>query len=249
MKQTKKKTLVLNSDKKANLIEDHEHQETSNFSFSNFSSEFDKHINSSIRGYADLRNDVVSISKYFVEDETRVMDLGCSQGSLLRAIKSKNHQAKNAEYLGIDVNDSFAKHWQKEENITYWVEDITTMNFPSNLSLITSLFTMQFIPERKRYKLMKNIHMKLIKGGAFVFAEKFLSNEGKYQNIMDSLYHEFKRQNFTEQEIMDKERDLRPLMKCSYEHEVMRQLNEIGFKHIQCFWRNFNFAAFYTVKI
>ena len=36
------------------------------FSFSNFSTHFDEHINKSIRGYSDLRNDVVSISKYFV---------------------------------------------------------------------------------------------------------------------------------------------------------------------------------------
>ena len=46
------------------------------FSFSNFSTHFDEHINKSIRGYSDLRNDVVKISEYFVENDTTVMDLG-----------------------------------------------------------------------------------------------------------------------------------------------------------------------------
>ena len=57
------------------------------FSFSNSSTHFDEHINKSIRGYSDLRNDVVKISEYFVENDTTVMDLGCSQGSLLRRMK------------------------------------------------------------------------------------------------------------------------------------------------------------------
>jgi hypothetical protein len=60
------------------------------FSFSNFSTHFDEHINKSIRGYSDLRNDVVKISEYFVENDTTVMDLGCSQGSLLRRMKEQN---------------------------------------------------------------------------------------------------------------------------------------------------------------
>ena len=48
--------------------------ENVDFSFSNFSSHFDEHINHSIRGYSDLRRDVVSISKYFIEDKTNVLN-------------------------------------------------------------------------------------------------------------------------------------------------------------------------------
>jgi tRNA (cmo5U34)-methyltransferase len=249
MEIDKKKSLVLRANKEINMSEDSNDSERKKFSFSNFSDEFDNHINNSIRGYADLRNDVVSISKYFVENDTRVIDLGCSQGSLLRAIKYQNNQATTAEYLGIDINNSFSKHWKNEEKITYLTADITEIEFPKNLSFITSLFTMQFIPERKRFNLIKNIHQNLLKGGAFVFSEKFLSDDGKSQNILDSLYHEFKRKNFTEQEIMDKEKELRHLMKCSYERSLIEQLEEVGFSNIQCFWRNFNFAAFYAVKV
>lgn len=58
-----------------------------NFSFTNFSKEFDEHIDKSIRGYFTLRSDVVKITEYFVEDDMTVLHLGCSQGSLLRMIK------------------------------------------------------------------------------------------------------------------------------------------------------------------
>jgi hypothetical protein len=46
------------------------------FSFANYTDEFDTHISQSIRGYADLRDDAVGISKYFVEANTQVLDIG-----------------------------------------------------------------------------------------------------------------------------------------------------------------------------
>ncbi len=55
------------------------------FSFSNFADQFDDHIEKSIRGYSDLRNDVVGMSKYFIEEGTQVLDIGCSEGCLTSA--------------------------------------------------------------------------------------------------------------------------------------------------------------------
>jgi hypothetical protein len=40
-------------------------QSDGKFSFTNFSKDFDSHIDKSIRGYSNLRNDVLSISRYF----------------------------------------------------------------------------------------------------------------------------------------------------------------------------------------
>ena len=60
------------------------------FSFSNMSDNFDNHISKSIRGYDNLRTDIIGMSKYFVIDDTNVVDIGCSQGSLLKKIKEFN---------------------------------------------------------------------------------------------------------------------------------------------------------------
>ena len=55
------------------------------FSFTNFSKEFDDHIDKSIRGYSTLRQDVLIDSVDILsKNDTTVLDLGCSQGSLLR---------------------------------------------------------------------------------------------------------------------------------------------------------------------
>ena len=45
------------------------------FTFAQSKEGFDKHIDKSIRGYGDLWHDVVQIIKYFIEDDTNVVDI------------------------------------------------------------------------------------------------------------------------------------------------------------------------------
>ena len=50
------------------------------FTFAHREEGFDKHIEQSIRGYSDLIQDVISLSRHFIEDNTNVVDIGCSTG-------------------------------------------------------------------------------------------------------------------------------------------------------------------------
>ena len=50
---------------------------------------FDDYIEHSIRGYTNLLDDIVSLSRNFVEDETNVIDIGCSTGKLTEAFCKK----------------------------------------------------------------------------------------------------------------------------------------------------------------
>ena len=56
------------------------------FTFAQSKEGFDKHIDKSIRGYGDLWHDVVQIGKYFIEDDTNVVDIGCSTGKLQKSM-------------------------------------------------------------------------------------------------------------------------------------------------------------------
>ena len=220
------------------------------FSFGNYSDEFDDHISKSIRGYLELRDDIVSMSRYFVENDTTVVDIGCSQGSLIRRILDKNNQAPRAKYVGIDVEASFQKHWHHDlPNLEYLIEDVRTWRGMKDMSLVVSLFTFQFIPERDRLALFKKIYDNLIEGGAFIFSEKLFSTNSKVQNMMDSLYYDYKRSHFSEKHILDKENELRHLAKLTNEDLLMQQLASIGFDGVQVFWRNFNFVGVIAMKL
>ncbi|MDC1182836.1 methyltransferase domain-containing protein [Planktomarina temperata] len=218
------------------------------FSFTNFSDHFDEHISNSIRGYSTLKDDVVSISKYFVEDNTTVLDIGCSEGTLIKRIYDHNDQSTQSQFIGVDINDSFKRHWTNTERISYLVDDVTMMSFPKNCSFVTSLFTLQFLSERERPNLFKKIFDSLVMGGGFCLSEKLLSDDGKTQNMMDFLYYDFKRSNFTEKEILDKEVELRHLSKSISEDQLIKQLKSVGFSKIQTFWRNFNFVGLVCFK-
>lgn len=226
-----------------------ENEATKPFSFTNFADEFDTHIDMSIRGYSLLREDIVSISKYFVENETTVVDIGCSQGTLIRKIRDANKQAPKATYYGLDVNRAFKKHWRSDRTLKYLVEDVRQWDGMKNMSLAVSLFTFQFIPERDRLALMKKIYDNLVEGGAFVFSEKVFSMNSKMQNMMEFLYYDYKKQNFSEKEILDKEQELRHLAKLTNEDLLIKQLLSIGFRGIQVFWRNFNFIGVIAMKL
>lgn len=223
-------------------------KENKKFSFTNFSDNFDNHISTSIRGYQTLKDDVVSISKYFVEDNTTVLDIGCSEGSLLNRMCVQNDQTETSQYVGIDLNSNFKKHWTNSNRIKYLVDDVTKMTFPKDCSLITSLFTLQFLSERKRPKLLQKIYDSLVMGGGFIISEKLFSDDGKTQNMMDFLYYDFKKSNFSEKEILDKEIELRHLSKSMSETQLIEQIKNVGFTKIQPFWRNFNFVGLICLK-
>ena len=56
------------------------------FTFAHREEGFDEHIEKSIRGYSHLMEDVISLSRYFVEDGTNVIDIGCSTGKMTKAL-------------------------------------------------------------------------------------------------------------------------------------------------------------------
>ena len=78
------------------------------FTFAQREEGFDDHIEHSIRGYKNLLDDIVSLSRNFVEDETNVIDIGCSTGKLTEAfIKGNQSFCKYANYVGIELAPSF----------------------------------------------------------------------------------------------------------------------------------------------
>ncbi len=223
------------------------------FSFARFADGFDEHIRQSIRGYVDLLSDCVGLSEYFIEDGTTVFDIGCSTGAFLREIVFKNRErCPTTKYIGIDIEDKFSKFWPDLDSnlVQLLVADARSFQVPDRCSFATSIFSLQFISPRERQNVIKNIHRALIPGGALIIAEKTLSKLSKLNDMLTSIYYEFKRQSFTEAEILAKERSLRSMMKLWTEEQILHALITAGFEetHVQCFWRNHNFAAFIALK-
>jgi tRNA (cmo5U34)-methyltransferase len=223
------------------------------FSFASYAEDFDRHIERSIRGYGNLIEDCVELSRYFVENGTVVCDIGCSTGRLLDAIRTRNEdRTPAARYVGLDIEPGFQPHWDRHSgpNIRFLLEDARDFSGFTDLSLATSIFTLQFMPERNRRAVCRRIYEGLVPGGALIVAEKTFAKMPKTQDMLTSLYLHHKRQHFTDEEILDKETSLRDLLKPCREPDLIGLLTEIGFKaeNIEGFWRNHLFAAFLCIK-
>jgi len=228
-------------------------QNVMRFSFANFSSNFDRHIRESIRGFDYLVQDCIGISEKFVKDDTTVLDIGCSTGYSLQMIRNKNHfRCPKTSYIGIDIEQKFEQHWRKstEYNLIFLIEDVVIYDFPYPSSFITSLFTLQFIQERDRYDVIKKIFDSLEPGGALIIAEKIKSNNSDIENLISKQHFDFKRQYFTDEEINQKTADLKSLMHLWTEDNVLEMLTECGFNraNIQCIWRMHNFVGWVAIR-
>ena len=80
------------------------------FTFAHREEGFDEHIDWSIRGYRNLLDDVIKLSRYFVEADTQVVDIGCSTGKLTKAMIEYNEDhCSNGNYIGIEIAEGFFK--------------------------------------------------------------------------------------------------------------------------------------------
>jgi tRNA (cmo5U34)-methyltransferase len=223
------------------------------FSFSRFADGFDEHIRKSIRGYGHLLSDCVTLSEYFIENDTTIFDIGCSTGGFLCEIWNRNHsRCPGASYVGIDIEPNFGSYWQRNgaENVNLQVADVRSFPIPQRCSFVTSIFSLQFISEWDRQKIVDQLYRSLMPGGALIVAEKTLSRCAKLNEMLSSVHYDFKRRSFSEAEIREKARSLRSIMKLWTEDQILQSLIAAGFHpaNVQSFWRNHAFAAFIALR-
>ena len=225
------------------------------FTFAHREEGFDEHIEKSIRGYSHLIEDVVSLSRYFVEDETNVVDIGCSTGKMTKALIDYNlDHSQEAKYIGLEIAEGFEKDLDKrKKELSYYdyvqfLSDDARWYEYSNCSLVTSIFTLQFMPKTDRRELLQNIYNGLNEGGAFIFAEKTICENALVQDMITFNYYDYKRKSFDTEDIMDKERTLRHMMKPNTWEEIESNLAKAGFSDVQQFWRNHAFVGALAIK-
>ena len=223
---------------------------TQQFTFAQRAEGFDTHIDLSIRGYSNLIDDVLKLSEYFVEDDTNVVDVGCSTGKMLKAMIDQNSFSKSAYYVGIELEKEFVDGWKQygeNSNLQFKHQDIREYDF-YNCSFVSSIFTLMFMPPHQRSMVIRNIYDGLNLGGAFVFSEKTMADSAKVQDIRTFTYYDYKRKSFTTDDIMDKEKTLRSMAKPNTRGELLNMCKSVGFSKIESFWQNHAFIGFLAIK-
>ncbi|OAI45009.1 hypothetical protein AYO43_08605 [Nitrospira sp. SCGC AG-212-E16] len=223
------------------------------FSFKKHAATFDRHINNSIRGIDHLRADCVSLSQYFIQKNSTVLDIGCSTGALLRSVRDAyQNRYTSVQYVGLDIETAFRKHWSttRRGNVRFEIADARTFKGYGKISVVYSLFTLQFLLEKDRVPLVRKIYKRLLPGGALILSEKVLAKNAKIQDMLSGAYYDFKRKASTEKAILDKEKSIRDQMHLWTEHKLFQMLLAAGFEpdNTQLFWRNHLFVGIIAWK-
>ena len=201
---------------------------------------FDEHISQSIPNYHLLNAAINDLSTFFTKEYTQVVDLGCSTGTLLEQIPF------NGDKIGIDTSKNLIP--RSHDNVEYVEKDIRFFKNFGRCSLITSIFTIQFISKEDRATIIERVYESLVEGGAFIWAEKVQQETGLMERIMQNAHYDFKRRHFLPSQIMDKERDLRSIMNCNTQLENHLLIENAGFSQYTTFWKFYNFEAYLCIK-
>ncbi|MFW5879829.1 MAG: methyltransferase domain-containing protein [archaeon] len=205
------------------------------FDFNNIE-DFDKHIRLSIPNYHTLFDIFQSIALEFMPPDGRCIDLGCSTGKFLNKLSSNIP----AEYIGVDI-----VNMPSDKNFLYIKDDLVdTLKLYENCDLIVSMFTLQFLGKYKRQQALTEIKRLVNNGSRFLIAEKVYFDSSKLNSVLQKQHYKYKRNFFTDKEILDKDYSLLGSMHCLYDWEVIDQLNEIGY--VEQVWQSYNFKGWFV---
>ena len=224
------------------------------FSFSgNVHKNFEKHVEKSVPFYDEGHNLICKLSSFFIVNKSKVYDLGCSTGKLLRDISDYNKDL-DIKLFGLDAEAKMIQHSKKllnknsKKRIFFKKSDL--LNFKLQKSdFITSYYTIQFVKPKFRQKIFDKIYKSLNHGGAFVLFEKVRGPDARFQDIFTQIYHEFKfDRGFSKEQIYNKATSIRGVLEPFTSKANIDYMKRAGFEDITPILKYCSFEGFLAIK-
>jgi len=213
-------------------------------------SKFERHIAKSVPLYLEGHQIIVRLSDYFLKESSVCYDIGCSTGNLIQKI-NKHSNKKKIKFYGIEKEKkmyNYAKSKIKEKNIKLINKDFRSVKTKKS-DLIISYYTLQFINPSLRQNMLTKIFKSLNWGGAFVMFEKIRGNDARFDNILNSLYLDFKEDNkLSNKDILLKSKSLRGILEPFSDSGNLGLIKRAGFKDIQTIMQSLCFKGYLCIK-
>ena len=240
--------------KKSNLAGDNIITDNASWTFgNNVAKNFSKHVSTSVPMYDTGHEIILSISDFFIKDDSICYDIGCSTGTLLGKLSSRHKNKKKISLIGIDPITQMIKQAKLENknnlgNVKFINKDINKINLKKS-DLIISYYTTQFISPRYRQNIIDNIYESLNWGGAFILFEKIRGADARFQDIYSSIYQDFKvMQGYSDEEILTKQRSLKGVLEPFSNQGNIGLLKRAGFKDITTIFQWVCFQGYLCIK-
>lgn len=215
---------------------------------------FDDMVTRSVPFYLEMQRMMTELANDFAMPGTRVYDLGCSTGTTLNNLDKVLPQ--DVEFIGIDNspemltkcrNNFEANGFTRKYELLY--ADLNQGVKIENASVVVMCLTLQFIRPLHREKLVEEIYRQLNDNGCLILIEKVLGEDSLFNRQFIKYYYDFKRRNnYNDMEIAQKREALENVLipyKLMENHEL---LTRCGFRHVETFFKWYNFCGMIAVK-
>ena len=209
---------------------------------------FDEMLERSIPDYLGMRKTTTEFAVRFAQPGTHIVDLGCSRGAALKPIH--NVLGDSVSYTGIEVSPPMLAAAITEIPFADILDTDLRHDYPKvDASVVLSVLTLQFIPIEYRQKIIENVYNSLRPGGAFLLVEKILGRDSFTNELFIETYLDRKGENgYSPEEINRKRESLEGVLvpvSATWNEDLLKLAK---FSHVECYWRQLNFAAWVGIK-
>ena len=213
---------------------------------------FSEHVRKSVPFYDEGHNLVCYLSDFFCQPDSLCYELGVSTGQLIKKLADYNKHKPNIKWIGIDKEKEMVleaqKHCEDISNIELFTDNILIFDYEKT-DFIVSYYCMQFVPERNRQDLFNKIYEQLNWGGALVLFEKVRAPDARFQDMMTSIYNDYKLRNgFSSDEIIGKAQSLKGVLDPFSTEGNLGLLKRAGFVDIMTVMKYVCFEGFLAIK-
>ena len=215
---------------------------------------FDDMVSRSVPFYGEMQRMIGEMAADFAVEGTNLYDLGCATGTTLLALDPVVHP--EVRFIGVDNSaEMLAKAREKLDEVGFKrPHDLIEADLEHgldvvNASVIVMNLTLQFIRPLHRGKVIRDVAGGLGGQGCLLLVEKLTMADSLFNRLFIKYYYDLKRRNgYSDTEISRKREALENILIPYRRDENVALLRSAGFKHVEVFFRWYNFCGMVAVK-
>ncbi|MFB3897123.1 MAG: methyltransferase domain-containing protein [bacterium] len=219
--------------------------------FSSESRTFDDLIVKVVPYYSQMIGAIINNLPFNEDKKIKVLDLGCGTGTISYLI---HQRYPNMELTCVDVSQQMLEvakdKLKRVKKVTFILGDFHSYRITGKFDAIVSSLALHHLEsEQDRDIFYTSIYQSLKSGGIFINADIMKSDNAYFQKVNYAKWKEFGMRSlsadFIENTTFVKHREED---RCSTILKETDRLRKIGFKHIEIFWKYYNFATYGAIK-
>lgn len=217
---------------------------------------FDDMVDRSVPFYQEIQRMTAELATDFAQPDTNLYDLGCATCTSFLQIDKLMPADAGVRFVGVDDSTEMLDKARMKLNAVNFkrpfhleLGDLNAGVEIANASVVMMVLTLQFIRPLYRERIIKSIWRGLGDNGCLIVVEKVLGENSTFNRLFIKHYYEMKMRNgYSELEIAQKREALENVLVPYRLEENKELLRGAGFRHVDTYFKWYNFSAMIALK-